>query len=310
MNDQKNTILAIVLSAHRADRLADISSACRRCSAARSAADSSAATAAAAPPPAAPAPARSPARSAARAAGAGPDRRAGRAAHALSRERSLKQSARIADRHAAAQGLDRAQGRRASTTSRSTQYRETVDPNSPAIVLLSPSGSPHPFYAEFGWVGAAGAPREAARTPDTVWKQEGSGALRPDQPVTLVYDNGEGLAFRRTIAVDDKYLFTLKDEVANNGVGAGDALSLCADLAPRHAADARLLHPARGPDRRISATRACRRSPTRRSTTRRRSLQRHQCLARHHRQVLGGDAAARHQGAMCRRTSPPARSAR
>src|SRR5215510_7019697 len=31
------------------------------------------------------------------------------------------------------------------------QYRETVDPNSPAIVLLSPSGSPHPFYAEFGW---------------------------------------------------------------------------------------------------------------------------------------------------------------
>jgi YidC/Oxa1 family membrane protein insertase len=28
-----------------------------------------------------------------------------------------------------------------------TQYRETVDPKSPAIVLLSPSGSPHPFYA-------------------------------------------------------------------------------------------------------------------------------------------------------------------
>jgi YidC/Oxa1 family membrane protein insertase len=37
-----------------------------------------------------------------------------------------------------------------------TQYRETVDPKSPAIVLLSPSGSPHPFYAEFGWVGGAG----------------------------------------------------------------------------------------------------------------------------------------------------------
>ena len=36
------------------------------------------------------------------------------------------------------------------------KYRETVDPKSPAIVLLSPSGSPHPFYAEFGWVPAAG----------------------------------------------------------------------------------------------------------------------------------------------------------
>src|SRR5712672_3084625 len=27
------------------------------------------------------------------------------------------------------------------------QYRETVDPTSPPIVLLSPTGSPHPFYA-------------------------------------------------------------------------------------------------------------------------------------------------------------------
>src|SRR5262249_16495043 len=37
-----------------------------------------------------------------------------------------------------------------------TQYHETVDPGSPAIVLLSPSGSPHPFYAEFGWVPQTG----------------------------------------------------------------------------------------------------------------------------------------------------------
>src|SRR6516164_1041734 len=36
------------------------------------------------------------------------------------------------------------------------QYRETVDPNSPPIVLLAPSGSPHPYYAEFGWTGASG----------------------------------------------------------------------------------------------------------------------------------------------------------
>ena len=36
------------------------------------------------------------------------------------------------------------------------KFRETVDPKSPPIVLLSPSGSPEPFYAEFGWT-AAGA---------------------------------------------------------------------------------------------------------------------------------------------------------
>ena len=99
------------------------------------------------------------------------------------------------------------------------KYRETVDPKSPPIELLSPSGSPHPFYAEFGWVGAAGAGAKAPALPtaDTVWKQEGSGALTADHPVVLTYTNDDGLTFRRTIKVDDKYMFTLTDEVANNG---------------------------------------------------------------------------------------------
>jgi YidC/Oxa1 family membrane protein insertase len=96
-----------------------------------------------------------------------------------------------------------------------TKYRETVDPNSPPIILLAPSGSPQPFYAEFGWVAAAGTTK--APGTETVWRQEGAGALSDDHPVTLVTDNGEGLEFRRTISVDDKYLFTIRDEVANKG---------------------------------------------------------------------------------------------
>ena len=94
------------------------------------------------------------------------------------------------------------------------QYRETVDPKSPAIILLSPSGSPHPFYAEFGWVAAAGTSAKVA-DGNTIWRQEGLGSLGVGRPVTLIYDNGEGLEFRRTIAVDDKYLFTIQDQVAN-----------------------------------------------------------------------------------------------
>jgi YidC/Oxa1 family membrane protein insertase len=96
------------------------------------------------------------------------------------------------------------------------KYRETVDPNSPPIILLSPSGSPEPFYAEFGWVGAPG-PSVKLPGPDTEWKQQGSGTMGIGQPVRLVYDNGEGLEFRRTIDVDDKYLFTVTDEVVNKG---------------------------------------------------------------------------------------------
>ncbi len=96
------------------------------------------------------------------------------------------------------------------------QYRETVDPNSPPIVLFSPSGTPDAYYAEFGWVPASGT-TEKMPGPDTVWKQQGSGALGANHPVVLTYDNGEGLIFRRTIAVDDHYLFTVKDEVRNKG---------------------------------------------------------------------------------------------
>jgi YidC/Oxa1 family membrane protein insertase len=96
------------------------------------------------------------------------------------------------------------------------QFRETVDPNSPPIVLFSPSQSAAPYYAEFGWVPASGT---NMRIPDqnTEWQQEGSGNLTPTTPVTLKYDNGEGLTFRRTISIDERYLFTIKDEVSNSG---------------------------------------------------------------------------------------------
>jgi YidC/Oxa1 family membrane protein insertase len=96
------------------------------------------------------------------------------------------------------------------------RYHETVDPLSPTIVLLSPPGSPQPYYAEVGWVGTAGS-NVKVPGPDTEWQQEGSGRLRVDEPVTLVYDNTAGLIFRRTISVDDRYLFTISDEVKNTG---------------------------------------------------------------------------------------------
>lgn len=96
------------------------------------------------------------------------------------------------------------------------QYRETVDPHSPAIVLFSPSGTAEPYYAEFGWVPAAGS---TVKVPDqnTMWQQEGSNSLTPTTPVKLKYDAGGGITFHRTISIDDRYLFNIKDEVTNAG---------------------------------------------------------------------------------------------
>src|ERR1700726_1596464 len=96
------------------------------------------------------------------------------------------------------------------------QYRETTDPKSKAIELLSPSGSPQPFYAEFGWINSSGINLQLPSS-ETKWHLEGSDSLGIGRPVTLVWQNGEGLEFRRTISVDDKYLFNIRDEVANRG---------------------------------------------------------------------------------------------
>jgi YidC/Oxa1 family membrane protein insertase len=96
------------------------------------------------------------------------------------------------------------------------QYRETIDPKSKAIELLSPSGSPQAFYAEFGWVDGSSVDLKVP-TSDTVWLQQGSNGLGVGRPVILVWQNGQGLEFRRTISVDDNYLFTIRDEVANRG---------------------------------------------------------------------------------------------
>jgi YidC/Oxa1 family membrane protein insertase len=136
----------------------------------------------------------------------------------LTREEALAQSPRVPIQTPRLSGSIALKGGRIDDLSL-TQYRETVDPKSPPIVLLAPPGSPHPLYAQWGWLPPAGS---TIKRPDetTVWTQQGSGPLTIDQPLQLVFDNGEGLEFRRTISVDDKYMFTIRDEVANKGSAA------------------------------------------------------------------------------------------
>ncbi len=92
-------------------------------------------------------------------------------------------------------------------------YTVSVDPNSPKVDLLSPSGSPHPYYAFTGW--QPNEPGIAVPTESTVWEQDGTGPLTAISPVELRWDNGAGLIFRRKISVDTHYMFTISDEVEN-----------------------------------------------------------------------------------------------
>ena len=93
-------------------------------------------------------------------------------------------------------------------------YRETLNPDSPHIVLFSPSGTKNPYFAEFGWTSID---REIL-LPDhnTAWETK-TRELTPLEPIVLKWNNGKGLEFIRTISLDNDYMFTIKDKVINKG---------------------------------------------------------------------------------------------
>ncbi|MEE8517471.1 MAG: membrane protein insertase YidC, partial [Alphaproteobacteria bacterium] len=93
-------------------------------------------------------------------------------------------------------------------------YFETIDPGSAPITLFAPVGSKAPYFAEFGWV----ADNRAVKLPDatTLWRADRS-VLASEKPVTLTWDNGQGLSFFRTYSLDNNYMFSITQRVQNRG---------------------------------------------------------------------------------------------
>jgi YidC/Oxa1 family membrane protein insertase len=138
----------------------------------------------------------------------------GTPAAALNRDAAIAQSARVKIATPRLQGSIALKGGRIDDLQLAS-YRETIEKTSPNIVLFSPSGSPHPFYAEFGWVAPQGS---GVKVPDaqTEWTPSAQ-ELTPDAPLILSWDNGQGLIFKRKIAVDANYMFTVTETVENTG---------------------------------------------------------------------------------------------
>jgi YidC/Oxa1 family membrane protein insertase len=111
---------------------------------------------------------------------------------------------------------------------RLTGYKETIDAGSPAVTLFSPVGEAEAYYALYGWAPGANLDFEDVPGANTIWSVESGTELGPNTPVTLIWDNGKGLVFRRQISVDDDYLFTIVQSVQNTGTDA-------ARLAPNNA---------------------------------------------------------------------------
>ena len=88
--------------------------------------------------------------------------------------------------------------------------RQTLAKDSPPVRLLSPLGAPNAYIAEFGWTA------QGAQVPglDTVWTADNE-QLVPGHPVTLSTQMPDGTRYQLKIAVDDGYLFSVQQSVLN-----------------------------------------------------------------------------------------------
>lgn len=96
-----------------------------------------------------------------------------------------------------------------------TDYRVTLDPNSDTVTLLKPAGSEEAYYTLYGW--APGGDLGNADVPGamTNWMLEEGETLTPESPITLAWTNDAGMTFRRTISVDENYMFYVTQSVVN-----------------------------------------------------------------------------------------------
>ncbi|WP_166418466.1 membrane protein insertase YidC [Cochlodiniinecator piscidefendens] len=97
-----------------------------------------------------------------------------------------------------------------------SDYRLTLEPDSANVELFRPSGEADAYYTLYGWTSAGETGGGALPNGQTLWQIESGNVLTPETPVTLVWSNDAGLVFRRTVSVDDNYMFQVEQSVENN----------------------------------------------------------------------------------------------
>ena len=93
------------------------------------------------------------------------------------------------------------------------KYTSTLDGND-NVVLLNPRKVENGYLIETGWATTS----KNIDVPDskTLWKIEGNNKLTPNNPVKLFWNNEQGIKFEKVINIDEKFLFTVNQQVFNS----------------------------------------------------------------------------------------------
>ena len=93
-------------------------------------------------------------------------------------------------------------------------YKETLNGEN-NVTFLNPKNSSKEYFIETGWA-ASGNEKIELPLDNTIWKVKGNSTLTPNNPITLEWDNNEGLIFTKKIQLDDKFLFKITQSIKNN----------------------------------------------------------------------------------------------
>ena len=83
------------------------------------------------------------------------------------------------------------------------------------VILLSPNGLDEGYYIETGW--ASTNKNIDLQNNKTEWSTVGNSKLTPNNPVTLKWTNDKQITFLKTIELDEKFLFKVKQQIKNDG---------------------------------------------------------------------------------------------
>ena len=82
------------------------------------------------------------------------------------------------------------------------------------IEFLNPAETENGFYVETGWTSIGN--KIIVPSKNSVWKVSGNKILTDKKTIVLEWNNGAGIVFKKEIALDEKYLFKITQQVINN----------------------------------------------------------------------------------------------
>jgi len=130
----------------------------------------------------------------------------------ISREDSLKKTNRIFLENKKIKGSISLEGATIDDLS-FKNYKVDIKSND-IVQFLNPKETKNGYFVESGWASIGN--KIKVPTGKSIWRVVGNKVLSVNSPVTLEWDNGSNLIFKKKIEIDDNYLFKINQEVKNN----------------------------------------------------------------------------------------------